>query len=191
MREKPFVRIISGKFKGRKLTCPPTSKTRPTSDRSRQGVFNILEHQFNITWPTSTVADICAGTGSMGLEALSRGAGRVNFVEHDKEVAQILRENLTIMNLSGLSNLILSDARTLGRADQPYTLIFLDPPYNQNLENEIVAHLIKQNWMDKETLICLETESSKVPTDFPNLKRLEFRKYGKNGFSFWVLEKIY
>jgi 16S rRNA (guanine966-N2)-methyltransferase len=191
MREKAFIRIISGKFNGRRLSCPPLSKTRPTSDRSRQGVFNILEHQFNISWPTSTVADICAGSGSMGLEALSRGAAHVDFVENYKEVAQILKENLAILNLSSQSNLILSDARTLGRAKLPYKVIFLDPPYNQNLEIEIVPQLIKQNWMDNESLLCLETESTKIPTEISNLKHSDFRKYGKNGFSFWVLEKMY
>ena len=136
------MRIVSGEFRGRTLHVPPGAATRPTSDRARQAVFNILEHA---PWAgplrDARVIDLFAGSGALGFEALSRGAAFCLFVEEAAEARGLIRRNIEAFGLTGVTKLWRRDATDLGPAGNmaPYDVAFLDPPYGKGLGEKALA----------------------------------------------------
>ncbi|AIK96957.1 16S rRNA (guanine(966)-N(2))-methyltransferase RsmD [Candidatus Odyssella acanthamoebae] len=160
------MRIIGGKNRGRKLTLPDEAYTRPTTDRIREAVFNILTHHPEVKLQGSQVLDGFAGSGAMGLEALSRGAIHVTFVEQQVGVAKILQKNIEVLADKSQIELIRGDLMKIKRASQPMDLIFLDPPYGKGLEFTAIPYLQTQGWINKNTIIIYETD---VRTDLTPL----------------------
>ena len=152
------MRIIAGRWRGRTLRAPPGTGTRPTADRVRQALFDMLMHA---PWcgqaaiEQSVVLDVFAGTGALGLEALSRGAARATFIEHDARALACLRVNIAACRAGDVSVVLAADALAPPRG-QPASLVFLDPPYGQNLVERGVAALTEAGWISPEALLVAE-----------------------------------
>mgnify|MGYP001434275007 CR=1 FL=1 len=166
------MRIISGKYRGKTLTTPTHGGTRPTSDRTREMIFNVLLHNPAFgpgILNDKTVLDLFAGTGALGLEAHSRGAKSVTFIENDKATLPILHVNVKAFDLPS-SCILEQDAQYLQRAPSsaPFDLVFLDPPYHQNLVITALQQLfIQKGWLSKEAVIVIEMakhESLQLPS---------------------------
>lgn len=153
------MRLIAGKFKGRNLNFPPSSITRPTSDRARQAVFNILMHDPEVTLTGARVLDLFAGSGAMGLEALSRGAQQVIFVESHPTAVSIIQDNIRLLGVQDQTKVIRGDAtilKALGELEDAFDLVFLDPPYGKGLAEPALTNLRQQGYFSPQTLIVLE-----------------------------------
>lgn len=174
------MRIVGGKFKGRKLIAPEGSNTRPTSDRARESVFNILEHQ---PWGRRAlrdgrVLDAFAGTGALGLEAFSRGTASVTFMDNDERAMKCLMQNAKGMADRNVLNLVRADVTQPPRAKEPCSLVFMDAPYAAGLTENALSSLINSGWIDSDTLCVVEVAKKDkwdVPAVFDELDR---RKYG-------------
>lgn len=154
-----FMRIISGKYRGKKLSTPLHGGTRPTSDRTRETIFNILLHNPGLgpqTMVDKRVLDVFAGTGALGLEALSRGAKSVTFIENDPDCLVVLHANIKSFGIP--SEWVLEkDARHLIKhSENPFELVFLDPPYHQNLVLPTLEKLFDQSFLGKGTVVTIE-----------------------------------
>jgi 16S rRNA (guanine966-N2)-methyltransferase len=151
------LRIIAGRLRGRRLTAPSGDGTRPTADRARQALFDMLMHS---PWAEGSlrdahVLDVFAGTGALGLEALSRGAGRVTFIENGKPALAALRANIAACKAEDAATVIVSDARKPPRG-QPASVIFLDPPYGQALVPAALSAIAAAGWIAPGALIVAE-----------------------------------
>jgi 16S rRNA (guanine966-N2)-methyltransferase len=177
------MRIVAGDFRGRVLRAPPGEGTRPTSDRARQAVFNILEHA---PWSPGLrglrVIDLFAGSGALGLEALSRGAAFCLFVETEAGARGAIRENVDAFGLFGRSRIHRRDATDLGdkpAADgQPFQLAFLDPPYGKGLGETALAGLLSGGWLAPGAVAILEKGTGEADPDVRGFERLDARDYG-------------
>ncbi|MBS0295282.1 MAG: 16S rRNA (guanine(966)-N(2))-methyltransferase RsmD [Proteobacteria bacterium] len=177
------MRIISGRFKGKTLKAPDGQATRPTSDRARQAVFNILEHA---AWSPGLhgrrVIDLFAGSGALGLEALSRGAAFCLFVETDEAARGAIRENVEAMGLFGETRVHRRDATDLGprpaSAGPAFDLAFLDPPYHKGLGERALASLSADGWLAPGALVVFERGSDEPEPALPGFERLDARDYG-------------
>lgn len=178
------MRVIGGMWKGQILAMPSAKLTRPTSNRARQAIFNVIEHNF-ASFEDSLIADLCAGSGAMGIEALSRGAQHATFVENNSHVAQVLLQNITKFKAKHQSLFLRNSITNLSVAQHAYHYIFFDPPYNLDLEKQGIKQLIQKNWLSPNTIVCLETESTSIPNSFDGLIKVDERRYGRAGFSFW------
>ena len=161
------MRIAGGRFRGRVLTAPSSMLTRPTSDKVREALFNILIHgieDFEIEG--ARVLDLFAGTGALGLEALSRGAAYCLFVEDNADARGVIRENIEALGVTGASKVWRRDATKLGRASpmQPFQLLFADPPYGKGL-SELALHAAADGGWLAAGAICVLEERAGV--DFP------------------------
>ena len=177
------MRITAGKFKGRTLAAPKDMSVRPTSDKVRQAVFNILEHRdfgFAFALQDSRVIDLFAGTGAMGLEALSRGARYCLFVDDSAASRALLRENVEVLSLTGATKIWRRDAAMLGPLDtlNPFALAFLDPPYRKNLIAPALAGLRDGKWLSSPALVVAEmAEDENIPCTY-GYETLDDRVYG-------------
>jgi 16S rRNA (guanine966-N2)-methyltransferase len=153
------MRIVGGKFRGKKLVAPAHQGTRPTSDRARETLFNILLHNPHLGSQVllgKRVLDVFAGTGALGLEALSRGAETVSFIENDPAALKVLRENLNAFDVA-TSQIFEEDATHLSRSPMaPFDLIFLDPPYHQNLLVLSLENLYHKGWFADGAIVAME-----------------------------------
>ena len=129
------MRVIGGRFRGRSLAGPKSNAIRPTADRLREALFNILRHAYGDPVGGARVLDLFAGTGALGIEAASHGAAFVLFIDDGAEARALLRENVAAFGLGGVSKVFRRDATKLGPAYpvEPFLLAFLDPPYGKNL----------------------------------------------------------
>src|SRR5207302_3182662 len=129
------MRIVGGRLRGRALVAPKSQAIRPTADRLRESLFNILVHAYGDPVAGARVLDLFAGTGALGLEALSRGAAFALFIDDAAEARALLRENVAVLGLGGVSRIFRRDATKLGPAHAlaPFSLVFLDPPYGRGL----------------------------------------------------------
>lgn len=186
------MRITSGRLRGRPILAPQGGVTRPTSDRARQAVFNILEHA---PWSPGLrdvrVIDLFAGSGALGLEALSRGAGFCLFVETDEAARGAIRDNVEALNLFGEARIHRRDATDLGAkpasTGAAFDLGFLDPPYGKGLGERGLAALAGGGWLEPGALVVLERgpgESAQAPAGFALLDQ---RTYGVAQISFLKL----
>lgn len=177
------MRIVSGDFRGKTLIAPQGAHTRPTSDRARQAIFNILEHA---PWSEGVrerrVVDLFAGSGALGFEALSRGASFCLFVETDEAARGAIRENIDAMGLFGRTRLHRRDATSLGvrpGADGPaFDLAFLDPPYAKGLGEIALAKLAEGGWLAPDALIVFERGSDEAEFEVAGFQKLDARDYG-------------
>jgi 16S rRNA (guanine966-N2)-methyltransferase len=153
------IRIVAGRWKGRKLLVPPGRATRPTSDRARQALFDMLMHApfaGRAAVEGARVLDAFAGTGALGIEALSRGAAEAVFIENDAAALAALRAN--IAGLAGVAAQVLAaDATDPPAPSFAVTLAFLDPPYGQGLATRALAALVARGWFAEGALVCVET----------------------------------
>jgi len=155
-----FIYITSGIFKGQTLSVPKGNTVRPTSNRARQALFDRLEHSFlnyGFRLRGAQIIDIFAGSGALGLEALSRGAAQATFVEQNPISLQSLKHNITILGVEDKTSLLTLDATTLPAAPQPYDLALVDPPYESGLANQVLKILAEKDWMKSSGLMVVET----------------------------------
>ena len=171
------MRIVGGQFRGRALAAPSDDRTRPTSDRVREAVFNILSHGipgFDIAGVK--VIDLFAGTGALGLEALSRGAAFCLFVEEDAEARALIRRNVEAFGLTGATKIFRRDATELGPAGRNggFALALLDPPYGQGLGERALASAVAGGWLLEGCLAVLEERNGvevALPSGFDLIDR--------------------
>lgn len=152
------MRIVGGDLRGRTLVTPRSSAIRPTSDRTREAIFNVLAHRGSGGVDGARVLDLFAGTGALGVEALSRGAAMCLFVEEAAEARGIIRDNVEAFGLTGRSKIFRRDATDLGEVGtiQPFDLVFADPPYGQGLGERALASALAGGWVAPGALVILE-----------------------------------
>jgi 16S rRNA (guanine966-N2)-methyltransferase len=176
------MRIVGGQFKGRAIAAPAGRDTRPTGDRAREAVFNILTHA---PWSSGLegrrVMDLFAGSGALGLEAMSRGATFALFVETDAAARGAIRDNVETLGLFGTTRIHRRDATDLGLKPaglgDPFDLVFADPPYGKGLGEAALAKLAPGGWITDDALIVLEVGAEETPT-LPAFETLDTRDYG-------------
>src|SRR6187549_178644 len=174
------MRIVAGKFRGKQLSSPEDDSIRPTADRVRESVFNILASRLGPNFDGLRVLDLFAGTGALGLEALSRGASTVVFVDTGAEARGLIRDHIEAFGAGGVAKLLRRDATSLGPAGTmgPVDLVFLDPPYGKGLGEAALKSLTDGKWLHTNTVIVLE-ESSEVTLAAPEGFILDDRReYG-------------
>lgn len=175
------MRIVAGDFKGTKIEAPSGSKTRPTSDRVRESVFNILAHGCEtFTIENARVLDLFAGTGALGLEALSRGARSCIFIDDDATARGVIRNNIESLGVNGRTKVWRRDASKLGDASKSdkFDLIFADPPYEQGLGQKALNTATSGGWLNPGAIFMLE-EREKVQIETPEgLELINDRTYG-------------
>ena len=171
------MRIIAGQWRGRKLAAPAGETTRPTSDRSRETLFSMLTSRLG-SFEGLRVADLFAGSGALGLEALSRGAASCLFAEQDPAAVRTIRANIASLGAEGQCDVRASSALTLGLAKQPLDLILLDPPYGSGAGAVALDKLERLGWISAATWISLETHADEDP-DVRHLGVESTRKVGK------------
>lgn len=177
------MRIVAGSLKGRAIVAPEGRNTRPTSDRARQAVFNVLEHAaWADTLHGARVIDLYAGSGALGFEAISRGAGFCLFVEIDDDARGAIRENADAYGLMGRTRVHRRSATDLGVRPGPvaeaFDVAFLDPPYGKGLGEQTLARLIEGSWLKPGALVVFERGSDEPEIDTPGYERLDARDYG-------------
>ena len=158
------MRIVGGQFKGRTIVTPEGQNTRPTSDRAREAIFNILAHaDWAPNLEGARVLDVFAGSGALGFEAMSRGARFCLFVETDDAARGAIRDNVEAFGLFGTTRVHRRDATQLGLRPgsqaEAFNLVFLDPPYRKGLGEKALAALIDGNWLTEDALIVFERAS--------------------------------
>lgn len=162
------MRIVAGKFRGKALLSPGDDSIRPTSDRAREAIFNILGSKLSPHLDGLKVIDLFAGTGALGLEALSRGAASVVFVDTGAEARGIVRDHIEAFGIAGVAKLLRRDATSLGPAGTmgPIDLAFLDPPYGKGLGEKALQSLADGKWLAPDAILVLE-ESAEIQLDLP------------------------
>jgi 16S rRNA (guanine966-N2)-methyltransferase len=188
------MRITGGKLGGRRLVAPDDVRVRPTSDRTRQAIFNMLRHKdFGIGFALegAAVADLFAGTGALGIEAISHGARWCLLVDDSADSRAIQRENVEALGLTGATRIWRRDAANLGpigpSAGGPFNLVFLDPPYRKNLIPSALKSLKDGGWLAPRALIVAETDA-KEEIDAPGFALLDERDYGETRVRFFTPE---
>jgi 16S rRNA (guanine966-N2)-methyltransferase len=164
------MRIVAGQFRGRPLAAPEDARTRPTSDRVREALFNILEHGIaDFALAGTRVLDLFAGTGALGLEAVSRGAAYCLFIEEDAGARGVIRRNVETLGLTGITKVFRRDATDLGPAGSRggFGLAFLDPPYELGLAERALASAAKGGWLAPGAVIAIE-ESKRATVALPS-----------------------
>ncbi len=170
------MRIVGGQFKGRRLVSPDDQAVRPTSDRLRETLFNILAHRFDLPRAGTRVLDLFAGTGALGLEAVSRGAVAALFVETAAASRGLIRQNIEAFGLTGAARILRRDATDLGAAGtiKPFDLVFCDPPYGAGLGEEALACARSGGWLVPGAICVLEealTANIQLPESFEIIER--------------------
>ncbi len=174
------MRIVGGRLGGRKLAAPKSQDIRPTSDRLRESLFNILAHRHREALENGRVLDLFAGTGALGLEALSRGAALAVLVDQGFEARGLIRENIESLGLGGQARLLKRDATRLGQVSpfEPFTLLLCDPPYGKGLGERALASALAGGWLQPGAIVALE-EASDAAVSLPEgLTLLDRREQG-------------
>ena len=175
------MRIVAGRFRGRALVAPQGAVTRPTSDRLRESIFNILSHG-SFPLENARVLDLFAGTGALGLEAISRGARFGLFVEEDANARGAIRANIEALGLTGATKLFRRDAAALGpmppSAGGPFDLVFTDPPYGRDLVVPSLAGARQGGWLAADAAFVVETASDDAFETPEGFELVQTRAYG-------------
>lgn len=175
------MRIVAGRFRGRRLAAlgkgDPGAHLRPTTDRVREALFNMLAGgRFGDPFDGSPVLDLFAGTGALGLEALSRGSGQVTFVDDGRTAGKLLRENIATLGVQGETRILACDARRIPQAESAAGLVFLDPPYGKGLGAQALKTARDRGWIAPAALIVWE-EAAAQPSP-PGFMLEDSRRYG-------------
>ncbi|HEY8566023.1 MAG TPA: 16S rRNA (guanine(966)-N(2))-methyltransferase RsmD [Beijerinckiaceae bacterium] len=175
------MRIVGGRLRGRSLSGPRSDAIRPTSDRLRETLFNVLAHAYDDPVTGARVMDLFAGTGALGLEALSRGAAFALFVDEGAQARGLIRENIEALGLGGATRLFRRDATKLGPAGPtpPFSLVFCDPPYGRDLAPKALASAAAGGWLSPGALVLVE-EANGAEVALPaSFEMIERRDYGE------------
>ncbi|HWB45868.1 MAG TPA: 16S rRNA (guanine(966)-N(2))-methyltransferase RsmD [Hyphomicrobiaceae bacterium] len=181
------MRIVGGKFGGRTLATPAGDDIRPTSDRVREAIFNVLAHGIaDFRFEGLRVLDLFAGTGALGLEALSRGAAYCLFIEYDAAARGLIRRNVESLGLTGVTKIFRRDATDLGPARQhgTFSLAFLDPPYGRGLAAPALASLSAGGWLTAEAIVVIEDRRGSLAALPPPFILLDRRTWGDTEVAF-------
>jgi 16S rRNA (guanine966-N2)-methyltransferase len=180
------MRIVGGRWRSRALVAPASRAVRPTADRLREALFNVLTHGYSDPVAGARVLDLFAGTGALGLEALSRGAAFAVFIDQSAPARALIRENVAALGAGGVSRIFRRDATKLGSAHPlaPFSLVLLDPPYGQRLAEQALAAAREGGWLAPGALIVVEEAADaafKAPAGFEEIER---RRYDDTQFVF-------
>src|SRR5690349_2232580 len=178
------MRIVGGRLRGRALAAPKSQGIRPTADRLRESLFNILAHAYGDPITGARVLDLFAGTGALGLEALSRGATFGLFVDDGAEARALLRQNVEALGLAAVTKIFRRDATKLGPAHpvEPFSLAFFDPPYGKGLAERALISAREGGWLTEQALsVVEETRGAFKPPD--GYEELERRAYDETEFT--------
>jgi 16S rRNA (guanine966-N2)-methyltransferase len=180
------MRVVGGRLKGRNIAAPSSRDIRPTADRLRESVFNILVHAYDNPIDGARVLDLFAGTGALGIEAISRGAAFVLFVDNGAEARALLRNNVESLALGGVSKVYRRDATDLGPVHplEPFSLAFLDPPYGKGLAEKSLTSLRDGGWLTPRALLVVEEAKSAGFAAPESFEELERRAYDDTEFVF-------
>ena len=180
------MRIVGGEFRGRPLATPRSQDIRPTTDRTREAVFNVIAHRFGDRLGGARVLDLFAGTGALGLEALSRGAGFAMFIEESAEGRGLIRTNVEAFGLTGRTKIFRRDATKLGDAGtvQPFGLLFADPPYGKGLGEQALRSARGGGWLMPRAICVIEETASAPFGPVEGFVLLDERNYGETVIRF-------
>jgi 16S rRNA (guanine966-N2)-methyltransferase len=173
------MRIVGGRLRGRSLQAPASPAIRPTADRLRESLFNILIHAYGDPVSGARVLDLFAGTGALGLEAISRGAAFALFVDDSAPARALIRANVEALGLGGVTRIFRRDAAKLGPAHpvEPFSLVFLDPPYGKGFAEQALVSARDSGWLTPDALVVVE-EAADAGFAAPNgFTELERRRY--------------
>jgi 16S rRNA (guanine966-N2)-methyltransferase len=179
--EDETMRIVAGKFRGARIEAPKGLATRPTSDRVRQALFNVLEHGApESDCEGARVLDLFAGSGALGLEALSRGARFCLFVEESATARAVIRRNVEALSLTGATKIWRRDATKLGPAGtlQPFDLVFCDPPYGKGLGERAIAAAVEGAWVKQGAIAAIEERADHSFVWPHPFSEIDTRRYG-------------
>ena len=169
------MRIVGGRLRGRALAAPKSQAIRPTADRLRESLFNILVHAYGDPVTGARVLDLFAGTGALGLEAISRGAAFALFVDDGAEARALLRQNVEALGVAAVAKIFRRDATRLGPAHpvEPFSIAFLDPPYGKELAGKALASARAGGWLTNNALVVVEELAGafKPPEGFEEIER--------------------
>lgn len=181
------MRIVGGKYRGRSIASPKTDKIRPTKDRTRESLFNILEHSYSDLLEDGRMLELFAGTGAVGIEALSRGCEFVLFVEQSIEGRGLLRQNTDNLSLHGCTKIFKRDATKLGPISkfEQFTILFADPPYGLGLGEKAILSAVDNGWMVDQALVILEERSGVEPVLDARFTQLDKRPFGDTNIWFY------
>ncbi len=173
------MRIVGGSLKGRSLQSPKGTGTRPTTDRTRESLFNILTHK--VQFENSRVLDLFAGTGALGLEAISRGSEFCVFIEEASNARGAIRENVEEFQLSGKTKIFRRDATRLGKIGtlKPFDLVFADPPYRKSYGEKAARSLREGGWLQEDAIFILEEATDMFPEELRGYDLDDKRTYGE------------
>ena len=180
------MRVVGGRLRSRPLAGPKSDAVRPTSDRLREALFNVLAHAYGDPITGARVLDLFAGAGALGIEALSRGAAHALFVDDGVEARALLRANVETLGLGGLTRIFRRDATKLGPAHplEPFDLVFLDPPYGKGLAEKALMSARDGGWLKPHALIVVEEAADAGFAAPDGFEELERRKYDDTEFVF-------
>jgi 16S rRNA (guanine966-N2)-methyltransferase len=180
------MRVVGGRLRGRTLASPSSRDIRPTADRLRESVFNILMHAYGDPCAGARVLDLFAGTGALGIEAISRGAAFALFVDNGAEARALLRNNVEALALGGVTKVFRRDATNLGPAHpvEPFSVAFLDPPYGKGLADTALVSLRDGGWLTPGALVVVEEAKATGFTAPDGFAELERRAYDDTEFVF-------
>jgi 16S rRNA (guanine966-N2)-methyltransferase len=180
------MRIVGGRLGGRVLKAPSGMSIRPTTDRMRESLFNILAHGFDAELEGARVLDLFAGTGALSCEAISRGAVYAVMVDIGAEARGLQRENIEALGLGGVTRILRRDATKLGAASpfEPFNLVFCDPPYGKGLGEAAIASALAGGWLAADALVVLEERASAEVSLPAPLMEIERRKAGETQLIF-------
>jgi 16S rRNA (guanine966-N2)-methyltransferase len=180
------MRIVGGRLGGRTLAAPKSQAIRPTSDRLRESLFNILAHGYGDPIAGARILDLFAGTGALGLEAMSHGAAFALFIDDGAEARALMRQNVEALGLGGVTRIFRRDATRLGTVhpNDPFGLVFLDPPYRKGLAEKSLASLRDGGWLASDAVVIVEEAADAgfaAPQGFAEIER---RRYDDTEFTF-------
>ncbi len=183
------MRIVGGELRGRGLAGPRSDAIRPTSDRLREAMFNVLTHAYDDPVAGARVLDLFAGTGALACEAISRGAAFALLVDDGAEARGVIRQNLDTLGLGGVTRLFRRDATRLGAAPpgERFGLVFCDPPYGRDLAPKALSAARDGGWLADDALAVVEEAASAALAAPDGFSELERRTYGDTQVAFWRL----
>jgi len=181
------MRIVGGRFKGRPLNSPKGTGTRPTTDRTRESLFNILSN--SIDFENTRTLDLFAGTGALGLEALSRGSTYCVFMEKSSTAQASIRKNIETFGLEAITQILKRDATRAGKCAPlaRFNLVFADPPYAKGMGERAARSLIEGDWLEDDALFVLEEGTTSFPQQLSGFQLNDKRQYGETTIGLFSL----